>query len=101
MGKVTFEFDENEDGYDIELIVHRHDLAYAFDKLKSFRRTIYKGYEPDEETVYTNKEKTKVYTKKDFDENNGYIADAQLHLNDDYVLRELDSVLDEVSYLLD
>ena len=38
MGKVTFEFKDGEDDYDIQLVTNRHKLVYALDKLNTVHK---------------------------------------------------------------
>ncbi len=50
MGKVTFEFDECKDGYDLKIINNRSDIIYALEQIDEYRRELYKGY-PDNEII--------------------------------------------------
>lgn len=99
MAKVTFEFEDGEDTYDIDLIVNRNKMAYALEELKSFRREIYKGYIDSREIVNTNTKQ--IFSKEDFEKNNGYIADSKIYIHDEYILQRLDDILDEVRDILD
>lgn len=97
MGKVKFEYDENEDGYEINLITNRHTLMHALNQLADYRRSLYKGYTnkyiivKDNEVVYKNGEKL-----KDYD-----IEGAKTFLNDNDVIDKLDDILDIVRHLMD
>ena len=42
MAKVIYEFDENEEKRDIELIVNRYKMICALDKLEKYRYDFYK-----------------------------------------------------------
>lgn len=44
MGKVMFEFDEEEERVTIENFIKRDNLKYALEKVKEYRRSLYKGY---------------------------------------------------------
>ena len=44
MGKVIFEFDEEEERVTIENFIKRDNLKYALEKVKEYRRLLYKGY---------------------------------------------------------
>lgn len=44
MGKVTFEFDENKESRDIELIVNRYKMICALDELEKYRYDLYNGH---------------------------------------------------------
>lgn len=101
MGKVTFEFDDNEERYEIDLIVKRHSLAHALDELKNFRRKLYKGYEPEGSYIYIKKDKSKVYSDEEVHDPNYHLEDAKMYIDDTYVLNEIDHILDDVWHLLD
>lgn len=44
MGKVTFEFDDQEDSFDIRLVVNRQRLMSSFWDLNNYIRELNKGY---------------------------------------------------------
>lgn len=44
MGKVTYEFDENKESHDIELIVNRYKMIFALDELEKYRHDLYNGH---------------------------------------------------------
>lgn len=48
MGKVTFEFDEAEERYDVSLCVNRYKMAYMLDEIRDYARTLRK-YEEREQ----------------------------------------------------
>ena len=47
MGKVTFEFDEDEERHEIDLITNRHKMIVSLYEVQKYKRDIDKGYEPD------------------------------------------------------
>lgn len=44
MAKVIFEFNDEEDRIEIENIIKRNDFKYALEKIKEYRRLLYKEY---------------------------------------------------------
>ena len=44
MGKVTFEFDENNERNDIELVVNRYKMICALDESEKYRYDLYNGH---------------------------------------------------------
>lgn len=47
MGKVVFEFDEDEERHEIDLITNRHKMIVSLYEVQKYKRDIDKGYEPD------------------------------------------------------
>ena len=97
MGKVTFEYDENEESYELDLIHNRHKMAYALSQLRQLRRTIYKGYNSryivvkEDKVVYRDGEKLQDYE----------IDGAKCYIEDSIIIQELDDIIDEVSHIID
>lgn len=99
MSKVNFEFDENEERGDVELIIHRHKLISALYDLQAYRRSIYKGYISSEELIVVDDKIVARGAEKleaEYD-----VEKAKAYLSTDDILRELDYVLDKVWFLLD
>ena len=51
MAKVTYEFDENEEGRDIELINSRYKMICALNDLSDLKRKLYKGWLSEEDLI--------------------------------------------------
>ena len=66
MSKVTFEFDENEDRYDVNLIVNRHKLVTAVNELSDLFRRIYNGKRYDDKDSVYIKADVCVATEEDY-----------------------------------
>lgn len=47
MGRVTFEFNEDEERHEIDLITNRHKMIVSLYEVQKYKRDIDKGYEPD------------------------------------------------------
>lgn len=97
MAKVVFEFDENDDREDINIIVNRHKLISALYDLSDFRRSLYKGYD-DSDTVVVkdNKVVMKDGTKlEDYD-----LEGTKLYIHDDKVIDKLDDILSDVNDII-
>ena len=96
MGKVTFEYNENEDSYDLALINKRHTMMRVLYDLADYRRSIYKGdlnryaIIKDDEVVYKDGQKI-----KDYD-----IKDAHTYICDTDIIEKLDDILENVTDLL-
>lgn len=97
-GKVTYQYDEIEDKYEIDLINNRHKLAYALDELKQLRRNIYKGYSnnyiivSEDQVVIRDGEKVK-------EEYN--FEDAKTYLHDQDIIDQIDQILDIVNNIIE
>lgn len=96
MGKVTFEYNENEDSYDLALINKRHTMMRALYDLADYRRSIYKGnlnryaIIKNNEVVYKDGQKV-----KDYD-----VEDAHMYIHDTDIIEKLDDILENVTDLL-
>lgn len=97
MGKVTFEYDENEESYELALIHNRHKMAYALSQLRQLRRSIYKGYNSkyivvkDDKVVYKDGHKLEEYD----------IEGAKCYIEDNNIIQDLDDIIDEISHIID
>lgn len=97
-GKVTYQYDENEDKYEIDLINNRHKMAYALDELRQLRRTIYKGYMNDNIVV----SEDKVVSRNGESLIKEYnFKDAKTYLYDQKIIDELDRILDIINNIID
>ena len=95
MGKVTYEFDENKESRDIELIVNRYKMICALDELEKYRHDLYNGY--CEEVIYVRDDR-KIGT-----DDNKTVEDVKktrecIEVKD--VLNALDDILDDVKHLV-
>lgn len=103
MAKVEFEFDENEDREDINVIVNRHKLVCAVNELSDFYSQIYNGkiYDP-QDTVYV-KADGQIATQEDYDKANlegRFLSGGKTYLRQEFVERELDRILDGIRQFL-
>ena len=98
MGKVTFEFDEDEERHDIELITNRHKLICALYDLDNYRRGLYKGYINNMTYAANGQIIGKgIEALKEINEE----AKVTSYLEDEDVINEIDIILDKVRFLLD
>jgi len=98
MAKVIFEFDEEEDKIEIKNIMKRDDFKYALEKIRKYRRSLYKGYINNEIIVKDKKviaEGTEVLTL------DGDIIGGKSYIPVSDVINELDDCLKTVLELLD
>lgn len=97
MGKIVFEFDEDEEWNDVNLVVNRHKLISALYDLENYRRGLYKGY--INTGVYAVDDKIvgrwDDIRTRDFSE-----VELKMYLDDEDVLREIDDILSKVKHLL-
>lgn len=103
MSKVTFEFDENEDRYDVNLIVNRHKLVTAVNELSDLFRRIYNGKIYDEKDLIYVKEDGCVATEEDYKKVNlegTYLTGGETYLRQKFIETELDKILDDVKPFL-
>ena len=98
MAKVIFEFDEDEDRHELELINNRHKLICALYDLSNYRRSLYKGYINN--ATYAVDDKI-VGKWDDIRDKNFGDAKIKAYLQDEDVINELDIILDKVRFLLD
>lgn len=99
MSKVTFEFDENEDRYDVNLIVNRHKLITAVNELSDLYRKIYNGKIYDEKDSVYIKADGCVATKEDYEKANlkgEFLSGGKTYLRQGFIEEELDRILEDV-----
>lgn len=95
MGKAIFEFDDEKESRDIELIVNRYKMICALDKLEEYRYDLYNGhceevvYVRDDRKIGTNENNTVEEVKK---------TRECIEVKD--VLNVLDDILDDVKHLV-
>lgn len=98
MGKVVFEFDEDEERHEIELITNRHKLICALYDLDNYRRGLYKGYINNMTYAANGQIIGKgIEALKEINEE----AKVTSYLEDEDVINEIDIILDKVRFLLD
>ena len=98
MGKVIFEFDDEEDRHEIELITNRHKLICALYDLDNYRRGLYKGYINNMTYAANGQIIGKgIEALKEINEE----AKVTSYLEDEDVINEIDIILDKVRFLLD
>ena len=98
MAKVIFEFDEEEDKIEIKNIMKRDDFKYALEKIRKYRKSLYKGYINNEIIVKDKKviaEGTEVLTL------DGDITGRKSYIPVSNVIEKLDDCLKTVIELLD
>lgn len=92
MGKVTFEFDENNERNDIELVVNRYKMICALDELEKYRYDLYNGHR---EEVISVRDGVKIERGA-----NKTIEEVKTCLEVDDVLNVLDDILRDVQHLV-
>lgn len=98
MAKVIFEFDEDEDRHELELINNRHKLICALYDLSNYRRGLYKGYINNMTYAANGQIIGKgIEALKEINEE----AKVTSYLEDEDVINEIDIILDKVRFLLD
>lgn len=98
MAKVTFEFDEYEEREDVNVIINRHKLLNAINKIDDLRRQIYKGYLNEGDSIYLKKDGCKA-TQEDYDLaslKGEYLEGGETYLRADYVENKLNEILEGV-----
>ena len=108
MSRVTFEFDEQDEREDVNVIVNRVRLINALSELDSFYRALYnsKIYEP-ENIVYMTKD-NRIATEEDFKKateegkplsgKGYYIRQEWLEDRLDYMLHDVRDILEHYLY---
>lgn len=103
MSKVIYEFNEDEESRDIDLINARYKMINALNELQDFRRKLYKGWLSEEEMI--NVKDNKVLTKEDFEklhkEGRLYFEGSKRFISYDYVEQKIDYILNDISFLID
>lgn len=97
MGKVIFEFDEDEERHEVDLITNRHKLICALYDLDNYRRDLYKGYINNMTYAVDDKIVGKWDDIRDKDFGDTKITS---YLEDEDVINEIDNILDKVRFLL-
>ena len=104
MAKVTFEFDDNEESYEIEKVINRNKFIVALEELSDLYRRMYNGKIYDENaTIYVLKE-GRVATEKDYEEarlKGTYLEGGKTYYNSDWIENELNIILDDIRPYLD
>lgn len=98
MGKVTFEFDDIEESYEILLTVNRHKFAHALDELKNYKRQYYKGYLNNTILIRDGKEIVTEEERKSYDYD---FKGVEQYVRTEDVENDLERILDIVIGLLD
>lgn len=97
MGKVTFEFDDQEDLLDIRLVVNRQRLMSAFWDLNNYIRELNKGYARG--TVIVSGDKVLGDISCSIPEE--YMQkEKKFYVEDEEVIRKLESLTDPLRDLL-
>lgn len=98
MGKVTFEFDDIEENYEVLLTVNRHKLAHALDELKDYKRQYYKGYLTDTMLIRDGKTVVTEEERKSYDYD---YKGVEEYIKTSTVENDLERILDIVYGLID
>ena len=103
MGKVTFEFKDGEDDYDIQLVTNRHKLVYALDKLNTFYRNLYNGklYSADIISIKDNKVLTPELIEESRKAGDYPVSNTKSYISTNYLEEELNDILYDIKQLLD
>lgn len=104
MARVTFEFDENDDREDINIIVNRYKLLGALNAVSELRGSIYNNKIYDKDALITVKD-GKVLTAEDYDrfqEAGEYpVEDTKEYISSSYIESRLGEALEHIYDLLD
>ena len=98
MGKVIFEFDEEEERGTIENFIKRDSFKYALEEIKEYRRLLYKGYINNKIIV---KDKKVIAEGNEILELDGDIIGRKSYVPVSDVIDRLDDCLKTVIDLLD
>ena len=103
MSKVTFEFDEDENRSDINVIVNRYKLISALEDLDTLYRNLYNGkiYDPDN-IVYITKD-NRIATEEDYKEAQDRgkpLSGKGYYIKQDWIENKLDDILQDVRQIL-
>lgn len=103
MSKVNFEYDENDEKEDINLIVNRYKLLQAVQDIAELYSAIYnyKIYEQDV-IIYLKADGSKA-TQEDYDEvskTGKYLSGGKHYISQGWIENRLDSILEDVRHLL-
>lgn len=97
MGKVTFEFNDQEDSLDIRLVVNRQRLMSAFWDLNNYIRELNKGYARG--TVVVSGDKVLGDTSCNIPEEY-HDKEKKLYVEDEEIIRKLEALTDHLRDLL-
>lgn len=102
MAKVTYEFNENKEKHDIDLINGRYKMIYALTQLNNLRRNLYKGYLNSEDMIHVRGKEalTEEDISKEYNETGEPVKGTKLFISYDYIEKEIDSILDDVWSLI-
>lgn len=98
MGKVVFEFNEDEESEDVNVVANRKKIMTALYKLSNYRSCLYKRFETDAMIASGDKILGKITDKIPEKSYNGPV---KVYLEDEVVLEKIDSILGPVSEILD
>lgn len=97
MGKVTFEYNEEEDSLDIRLVVNRKRLMSAFWDLNNYIRELNKGYARG--TIMVSGDKVLGDIGASIPEEYAN-KEKKFYVEDEEVIRKLESLIDPMRDLL-
>lgn len=103
MGRVNFEYDENEEREDISLIINRYKMINAIQEISELYRNIYNHKIYDENVIIYVKADGSKATKEDYDEvsrTGKYLSGGYHYISEDWIENRLDSILEDVRHLL-
>lgn len=98
MGKVVFEFNEDEESEDVNVVANRKKIMTALYELSCYRSSLYKGFETDAVIVSGDKILGKV---TDNIPEKAYTHPIELYLKEEDIVNKIDSILGAVSGILD
>lgn len=98
MAKVIFEFDDNEESNEVNIVANRHKLVCAVNELSDLHRRIYNGKLYEDESIYVLKE-GRVATQEDYDKANKegkFLEGGKTYLDSNFIEGALDRILEDV-----
>lgn len=103
MAKVNFEFNDEEENSEIQLVVNRSKLISALYDLSDFYRQLYNGkiYDPENIVYITND--NRIADDKDYEkarEEGHPLSGKGYYIKQDWLEHKLDDILDNVRFLL-
>lgn len=107
MARVTFEYDENEERNDVNVIVNRYKLLSALYEIQGLRRTLYKGYcDKNDYISILTKDRKPVRMITDEEQNQANLKGETIegtvgYVREEFVIDEIDRALSDVYDLLD
>lgn len=97
MGKVVFEFNEDEESEDVNVVANRRKIMTALYKLSCYRSSLYKGFETDAVVVSGDKILGKV---TDNIPKKAYTPPIELYLKEEDIVNKIDSILGPIEEIL-